>query len=106
VSRNGVPFQKGTARSFAASSLLDNCHSAFARVTLLATIASATHDLGLDSNFVISNSHQNLAVRVSTQRGKKFAGAVTPGGSLADENTERKAQIPVSTSASKGKANE
>jgi hypothetical protein len=98
--------QKGSARISAAASLLEICHIALAGVTLLATIASATHEIERDSNFVTLISHQNLAARVSTLQGEKFAGAVTPDSSLADENTERKAQIPVSTSAAKGQADE
>jgi hypothetical protein len=86
-----VPRQKGTARIFAAPSSLEICHIALAGVTLLATIASAAHELDPDSYLVIFISHQNLTARVSTHRGEKFAGAVRPSGSLADENTERKA---------------
>jgi hypothetical protein len=101
-----VPRQKGTARIFTAPWVLEIWHIALAVVTLLATIASATHELGSDSYFVILISHLNLTARVNGRRGEKFAGAVTPSGSLADENTERKAQIAVSTLAAKGKAHE
>jgi hypothetical protein len=98
--------QKGTARIFAAPSLLEICHIALAGVTLLATIASATHAIGLDSSFVTLTSHQNLTARVSRHEGEKFAGAVAPDDSVADDDTERKTQIPVSTYAAKGKAHE
>ena len=98
--------QKGIARNFAAPSLLEIRHIALAGVTLLATIVSAAHDLGANSYFVILISHQNLTARVSTQPGEKFAGAVTPSNSLADENTERKPRIAVSTLAAKGRAHE
>src|ERR1700685_2430352 len=80
--------QKGTARIFAAPSLLEICHIALAWGTLLATIASAAYAIGLDSSFVTLISHQNLTARVSTHQGEKFAGAVARDDSVADDDTE------------------
>jgi hypothetical protein len=94
--------KKESPRNFSALWLLRNCHIALARVTLLATIASATEALGRDSNFVTLISHQNLSARVSRQQEEKFGRAVMRASWLADESTELTAYIPVSTSHSKG----
>jgi hypothetical protein len=74
----------GTTRNFAAPPLLENCHIGLARVTMLATIASAEHALGQDLNFFNLFSRQKLAPRVSRRHAAKLAGAVTPGSCSAD----------------------
>jgi hypothetical protein len=97
-----APRQNGTASIFAAPSSLEDCHIRLARVTLLATIASATRTLGHDWKFITLISHQKLAARVINRATRNSAHAVTPGGCLADEKPERKTLIAISTSGAKG----
>jgi hypothetical protein len=68
----------GATRNSAAASLLENCHIGLARVTMLATMASARHALGQDLNFFSLFSRQKLATRVSRRHAAKLAAAVTP----------------------------
>jgi hypothetical protein len=99
------PCQEGTPGVLAAPWWLEIVRELsyqIARVTLLATIASATHASRSDLKFIDLISHQKFAARVITGATRNSARAVTPGGCLADTKTARKALIADSTSGAKG----
>jgi hypothetical protein len=80
-----APPGKGPVSKFAPPTLLQNCHIAWARVTLLATIASATHALRHGLKFVTLIPHRKLAARVSRHDETSIAGMVMQVSCLADE---------------------
>src|SRR5277367_3990129 len=82
--------------------LLEYCHIKSPQVTLLATVASATHASRRDLKFINLSSHQKFAARVTTRATHNSARAATPGGCLAVAKTARKALIAVSTPGAKG----